>query len=262
MDVASLGAAADTADAALTILIDKLGLPDPDNPQPPGPWDPVIRGIDMAAVLGGGLPDPWRSVWAQGGGQPEPWLSLAAAAFGNGRPQPWLSLSTGPHPDPWLALDPYGSLASSWRSVVIEVIRRRHPQIEDAIGGWSGGWQRVALNPQPLPPRWAFALAAASQMVSRAEMIADMGRALGSGEAAGAWVVTLTDDICPTPRPWPWPWPWPRPNWMEDMIDAPDLTVVASVLSAASGRVADRDLAQALGDQAGRLAEESLSRLG
>lgn len=245
-------------DRALGFLIDKLGLPNPDDPLPPGPWDPVIRGIDMAVVLGGGHPEPWRSFWAAGP-HPQPWLDFDHAA--GPHPDPWLTAhpGAGPYPDDF---DLYGTLASPWRSVVLEVIRRRHPAVEDAIGGWAGGWGRMAVGQQPLPPRWAFGLAAASQMVMRAEVISDLGRAVGANDAGAKWVGILTDDICPAPRRWPWPWPWPRPNWLEDMIDAPDLTVVASVFSAASGRVADKELAQALGEQAGRLAEESVSRLG
>lgn len=233
-----------TADRALGILIENLGLPNPEDPMPPGPWDPVIRGIDISVLGWGPHPQPWRDF--RHGPHPDPWLTSHPGA--------------GPYPDDF---DLYGSLATPWRSVVLEVIRRRNPEVNDAIGGWGGGWQAVALNPQPLPPRWAFALAAASRMVMRVEMIGEMSRVGGVAEAAAKLVGHYVDDLCPPiPRPWPLPGPWPRPNWLVDVIDAPDLVVVGSVLSVASRQVADRDLAQALDEQAGRLAEEVVSRLG
>ena len=50
----------------------------------------------------------------------------------------------GPFPEPWRHASSLGSL--------LEIVAHRFPQIWEAIGG-SGLADRVALNPQPLPPR-------------------------------------------------------------------------------------------------------------
>lgn len=50
-------------------------FPNPDNPTPPGPWDPVIRWALQRTfwVFGPGDPDPWR--WGRAlGQQPDPWV--------------------------------------------------------------------------------------------------------------------------------------------------------------------------------------------
>ena len=62
-----------------------------ENPQPPGPWDPVIRTafIRLRDILGP-VPDPWRVF----GPLPDPWL-----VSGPG-PQPWKQ-AFGPSPQPW-----------------------------------------------------------------------------------------------------------------------------------------------------------------
>jgi len=45
--------------------------PDPDNPLPPGPWDPVIRrAFNQIRWAIGPQPDPWRS-----GPQPDSWIT-------------------------------------------------------------------------------------------------------------------------------------------------------------------------------------------
>ena len=68
---------------ALHSLVTELitgGLPDPDNPQPPGPADPVIRRAlsRFRDSVGHGVP------WTVFGPQPEPWRQIY-----------------GPHPEPW-----------------------------------------------------------------------------------------------------------------------------------------------------------------
>ncbi len=59
------------------------GLPNPDDTQPPGPADPVIRkALVRFRDSMGPRPEPWRVI--AGGGHPEPWKHVF-----------------GPQPDPW-----------------------------------------------------------------------------------------------------------------------------------------------------------------
>jgi hypothetical protein len=40
----------------------RIGYEDPDNPSPPGPWDPVIRNaFEQTTLRLGPFPDPWRT---------------------------------------------------------------------------------------------------------------------------------------------------------------------------------------------------------
>jgi len=50
---------------AFTSLVSQLvnGYPNPEDPDPPGPWGPVIRrALDRVRRVAGPLPDPWT--WA------------------------------------------------------------------------------------------------------------------------------------------------------------------------------------------------------
>jgi len=91
------------------------GYPDPDNPQPPGPWDPVIRKA----------------------------LGRVEAVF-------------GPHPEPW----------------------KPNP------------FERVGLNPQPLPPKVAFASVIAQEVIERALNMQEIADALPrQGQQQGIIIV-------------------------------------------------------------------------
>jgi hypothetical protein len=68
---------------------------------------------------------------------------------------------------------------------------------------------RVALNPQPLPPREAIAVGAArmAREVARLAVETDL-----QGGRASAWLADFIDDWCGTPWPHKWPWPLPGPG--------------------------------------------------
>jgi hypothetical protein len=112
----------------------------------------------------------------------------------------------------------------------------------------------VALNPQPLPPRWAFMASLAAAAVRRAELIGDLGRMTGADGMAGRYVMELGDEICGNGR-LPWPWPWPRPDWLVEEVGPVDLAIMAGVFSAAAGRVLDAALSQGLQDASVKMAE-------
>ena len=234
------------SDRALEILHGFLGqtLPSDDDPSPPGPWDPVIRDLAAHSAVFGPQPEPWRVA----GPVPVPWHTVRR---------------TAPDPIPWRIGDAFGPLPDPWRSAILSVIARKHPAIWDVIvGGWGHFGDAVALNPQPLPPRWAFMASLAATAALRAEMIADAGRATGNEGGAARYVTELGDDICGNDLRFRWPFPGPRPNWLLAPIDGVDLVVMAGVFSTASQRVLDSGLAQALGDTAARLAETGVGRLG
>ena len=70
----------------------------------------------------------------------------------------------GPQPEPWRVLDRSARLFFAG-------ILARHPEISDAIGGGHSFGDEVALNPQPLPPRYAFLMSVAQALISRAELL-------------------------------------------------------------------------------------------
>lgn len=78
------------SDSVLVTLISQLidGYPDPEDPNPPGPWDPVIRRVlHRTRWTTGPHPEPWGG----GGPGPQPWSVFEQ--------QPWGAF--GPQPDPW-----------------------------------------------------------------------------------------------------------------------------------------------------------------
>jgi hypothetical protein len=146
-------------------------------------------------------------------------------------------------------------------SELLSTIARFHPAIWDAIiphGHRVGAiGDEVALNPQPLPPRDAFLIAAAemAHRVSRLAVEADV-----RGESATGFLSEFIDDWCGTrwPRKWPWPWPGPHPGegpqpdpWM-----VADARIVGAIVFASLGtRLGDSELGSVLLGGAERLAE-------
>lgn len=101
------------------------GREDDEHPLPPGPWDPVIRVALERITVFGPQPDPWVVF----GPWPQPWRSSLESVY-------------GPFPQPW--------------KVIFASIAAKYPAIWDIIGGGPSFGAEVALNPQPLPPRFAF----------------------------------------------------------------------------------------------------------
>lgn len=50
-----------------------VGYEDPDNPLPPGPWDPYIRKA-LRELIAGPVPDPWTPFFGPG---PQPWREMS-----------------------------------------------------------------------------------------------------------------------------------------------------------------------------------------
>ncbi|MDQ5823288.1 MAG: hypothetical protein M3441_03640 [Chloroflexota bacterium] len=113
-------------------------------------------------------------------------------------------------------------------------------------------WSIAMLNPQPLPPRVAYALTLASAHIQEVLTLDKMGALLGgeaadrAGRQAVSHVVEL-DELCPRWPPSPRFWrPWPRPNWELEEMTTIELTVFGLSFLAASEFVEHRDLQKSL----------------
>jgi hypothetical protein len=93
----------------------------------------------------------------------------------------------GPSPEPWRRrVSVFGSHPEPWKEVLASILAR-HPEIWDAIGGGHSLGDEAALNPQPLPPRFAFLTAVAQAVINRAELlqeIVDASQFEGEGGSA------------------------------------------------------------------------------
>ena len=124
----------------------------------------------------------------------------------------------------------------------------------------------VALNPQPLPPRWAFLESLARTVVERVELLQEMAAALSDeGEQRGIIIVSgfisrYIDELCGTgfrPR---FPFPGPRPKWFPEELGALDLVVMAAHLDQAAQEAYSPALRENLVGASAKLLEAALSR--
>ena len=211
------------------------GREDEEHPLPPGPWDPVIRVALERINVFGPLPNPGK-------------------VFGP-FPQPWRSIESvfGPLPDPW--------------KVIFASIVAKYPAIWDVIGGGHSFGAEVALNPQPLPPRFAFLVSVAQTVASRAELLQELADATTrDGEQQGIIIVggytsRFSDDWCGNGFRLKWPFPGPRPGWFTNELDGIDLVVMATQFEQAAQESFSPDLRQNLADASAKLAEAGLSKM-
>lgn len=157
---------------------------------------------------------------------------------------------------------PYGNLLS--------IIGTIHPEIWDAIIPYGprvrvvSALEKVALNPQPLPPRETL-LGGAAEMAHEVVRLAVASEAQGA--SSSAFVSEIIDDWCGTswPRKWPWPWPGPRPGTdtegpQPEPWDVKTAQVIGAVVFASvASRLSSGDLRTAFADGADRLAEAALA---
>lgn len=191
-----------------TMLGGLQGREDPENPLPPGPWDPVVR------------------------------TALERVDFGLRR------ASLG------------GALAN---------LLTQRPEIWDVIGGGRAFGVQVALNPQPLPPRFAFLLEAAQVIVDRAELLQELADTVRESErqnpAASRYVARFVDDFCGNGFRLKFPLPGPRPWWFADTLSGTDLVVLAAHFGAAAKTAFDPALGRSFEAAGAKLAETGLSRM-
>jgi hypothetical protein len=117
-----------------------------------------------------------------------------------------------------------------------------HQTVLDPISGpGPQPWQRVALNPQPLPPGEQYALTIADSHIAELQSLDRLGTLLG-GEVAertekrAMQIVSEIDEICPRWPKWPKVWPPPPPPWpwLRDEMSPTELLVFGSRFLAAA----------------------------
>jgi hypothetical protein len=110
-----------------------------------------------------------------------------------------------------------------WRHILNKAIDR----MNFSISAQGDLLSRVALNPQPLPPKAYFAMALAQEVIDRAGMMHEIAAGLNDDSEqrgiiiVGGYITKFVDDICPTPprikfprMKWPFPpEPDPNPSW-------------------------------------------------
>jgi hypothetical protein len=153
-------------------------------------------------------------------------------------------------PGPW---DPY--IRKAIRRVV-------------ALGPDPLPWLAVALNPQPLPPKAAFAVALAQEVVDRALLVQEIGEALPqAGQERGIIIVgglvnRFIDD-CGNDRLWrkrPFPPPPPRGHG-DDKLSALELLLMGAVFEQGARGAANEQVQQKFAEAGSRLAEVAAARL-
>jgi hypothetical protein len=212
---------------------DRDSQPNPDEAPKPGPWDPLIRVAVKDLARLGPFPEPWHA-----GTSPFHWRF-------------------GPHPEPWIT-----SIED-----IIELIAKRFPAIYDVIGGGLNIGDKVALNPQPSPPRERFIVALGEALIDRAEQLAEVaGTFSDRGEehgitAVGRFVNRLVDDWCGTGYRPKWPFPGPPPWWFITEVSGRDILRLGAIVNRGSEQAFDPVVRRVLADAADKLAEAGLGRL-
>lgn len=149
---------------------------------------------------------------------------------------------------------------------LLEIVARLHPAIWDVPPHGplrsASVRDRVALNPQPLPPEPDPFLLEAARMTH--EYVRLGVEATIRGEDAVRLVSEFVDDWCgtPWPRKWPFPWPGPRPDEgpQPDPWRLASARVVGAVILAGyAARLGEGDLRETLRAGAEKLAEAATS---
>jgi len=177
----------------------------------------------------------------------------------------------GPFPEPWRVFGPgapwrtggsvFGPSPEPWRAVLA-----RHPEILDAIGDGRFG-DEVALNPQPLPSRFAFLVAVAQVVIGRAELFQEIADATSrEGEQQGIIIVggytsRFSEDFCGTGFKVRWSFPGPRTHWFASELNGIDLIVMATQFEQAANVTFSPGLRQNLTAASTKFVEAGLSKM-
>jgi hypothetical protein len=160
----------------------------------------------------------------------------------------------------------YGPLPEPWKHI-FAIIAARYPTIWDVIGGGPNFGDEVALNPQPLPPRYAFMASLARKVIGRAELLQEIEDAARRSREqpdiiiVGGYIGRFTDDICGNDFRFKWPFPWPRPNWFAEQVEGLDLAVLAMQFEQAAKEAFSQDMRQQLMAASAKLVEAGMAKM-
>jgi hypothetical protein len=151
----------------------------------------------------------------------------------------------GPSPDPWLTAEKYAGPSPL---------------------PWTSPGDRVALNPQPLPPRYLFLTALAQEVINSAELMLEVTSAASEDSERGIIVVggfieTFIDDTCGNGFRLIWRGPGPRPNWFPEQLTGIDLLVMGRQFAQCAPNQFNSGMREVMSRAATKLAEVGRSRL-
>ncbi len=185
------------------------------------------------------------------------------------------SIAMGPQPEPWRILEAGEQGPTVQRTFGFPVPWRffrgslfaRHPEIFDAIAGGRRFGGETALNPQPLPPRYAFLASVAQTVAEHAELLQEFADEISHDvEKRGIIIVggrlrKFCDEWCPVGFRPKWPFPGPPPEWFTGELRGTDLLVIAAQLHESSQEAFSPVLRGQLAEAGERFLEAGLSRI-
>jgi hypothetical protein len=143
--------------------------------------------------------------------------------------------------------------------------------VEHVLGprtGWreGAGIDRVALNPQPLPPRSLFLAALSQGLISSTELLQEFAGAMFEDEergiiVIGGYVNRFVDDFCGNGFRVNWVIPGPPPHWFPTELSGADLLVLASHFAQATKEVLGWEMQGILAAAGARFAEVGVLRM-
>jgi len=193
----------------------------------------------LVSQLTGGYPNDFDDTQPPG-----PWDPIIRQALERMR-------EFGPFPDPWRTSGPF---PEPWRTPASALDRL----------------SRVALNPQPLPPRVAWATALAHQIIDRTNLLHDLIGIVAEEDRANAeqmaslYLSQFVED-CGNGRipPWPVPWPLsgPEHNGEQEAMGMLEMVVMGVQFANAAGTVANERLRHDFARAGDRLIDAGLEHM-
>ena len=176
-------------------------------------------------------------------------------------PGPWDPVIRGA----WERTIAGGLRAGSWKVALAELLAR-HPEAFDAVGGGHSHGDEVALNPQPLPPRFSFLLAVAQAVILRAELLQEIAGAIPDAAERGIIIVggytrRFSDDWCAPGFRLRFPLGGPRPHWFKSELGGIDLIVLAAQFEGAAKEAFGPVLRRSFAEVSAKFLEVGLAKL-
>jgi hypothetical protein len=152
--------------------------------------------------------------------------------------------------------------SSKWNRVVRQAVER----VAGGAGFASNGLNRVALNPQPLPPRSLFLAALSQTLISSTELLQEFAGAMLEDEersiiVIGSYVNRFVEDFCGNGFRVTWVLPGPPPQWFPTELTGADLLVLASHFAQATKEVLGWEMQGILAAASARFAEVGVQRM-